>query len=327
MPDPPKIRLFTLRDQTVVLDSDLATIYGVLPVPSRVSVAASLLDTMVDKTKDNSKMGIVSYLATHHYYLWSPLEKSVVITMAGLGLSYGGFMALVAIPLALYLVITYGYIAFGLSNDDLQGFGREDGPAMTASAWVALLGLLAVIGANAASVLPDLEFVLAAGKLKIDAMAWSMVAYTAVLIALFRPAVSSILGFINVRLVFFTAAVIALGWYVGENAKAIEAYIATMAQGYGLWAVLGGSFLACFAMGSSARYAAMSVVLTKIFGMPFFLLFFVTDYIAYLLSPVHKCVVIGKMYFGTSLVKFYGILIAMSVVLFGAAVAQVFLLG
>lgn len=62
---------------------------GILPVPGRVIVSAGLLDTIAsDDPAKRSKFGIIDYLATHHYYLWSPLEKTILIPMAVLKISY-----------------------------------------------------------------------------------------------------------------------------------------------------------------------------------------------------------------------------------------------
>ena len=52
---------------------------GVLPIEGRVVMSAPLLDSIAsDKAQSRSKFGIVDYLSTHHYYWWSPLEKTVV---------------------------------------------------------------------------------------------------------------------------------------------------------------------------------------------------------------------------------------------------------
>jgi hypothetical protein len=67
----------------------LSLIGGILPIPGRVIVSAGILDTIAPKDPiKRSKYGILDYIATHHYYLWSPLEKTILIPMAGLGVSY-----------------------------------------------------------------------------------------------------------------------------------------------------------------------------------------------------------------------------------------------
>ena len=62
---------------------------GILPIPGRVIVSAGVLDIVAPKAgKSRSKFGIIDYLATHHYYLWSPLEKTIILPIATLSLSY-----------------------------------------------------------------------------------------------------------------------------------------------------------------------------------------------------------------------------------------------
>ena len=63
---------------------------GVLPIPGRVALSAPLLDAIAppDKKK-RSNFGIIDYLSTHHYYWWSPLEKTIILPMAALGITYG----------------------------------------------------------------------------------------------------------------------------------------------------------------------------------------------------------------------------------------------
>ena len=75
---------------------------GVLPIPGRVALSAPLLDAIAppDKRK-RSAFGIIDYLSTHHYYWWSPLEKTVALPMAVMGISYWGFLSYTIIPLSI----------------------------------------------------------------------------------------------------------------------------------------------------------------------------------------------------------------------------------
>ena len=58
-------------------------------------------------------------------------------------------------------------------------------------------------------------------------------------------------------------------------------------------------------LGSSSRFSAITAILTKMFGLKYLPLFFAIDYSGYMLSPVHKCVMIGKGYFKTPLLRYY----------------------
>jgi hypothetical protein len=45
--------------------------------------------------------------------------------------------------------------------------------------------------------------------------------------------------------------------------------------------------------------------MAQVFGTEYFLWFFTVDYVGYLLSPTHKCVMIGNRYFGTPVGTYY----------------------
>jgi len=94
---------------------------GILPIPGRVAVSAGLLDTIASRKKESrSKFGIIGYLATHHYYLWSPLEKTIILPIAILGLSYFEVLRY-TFPLLLVSIcyIAY-YIIFKIDGSDIQ---------------------------------------------------------------------------------------------------------------------------------------------------------------------------------------------------------------
>lgn len=94
-----------------ILVALLSFIGGILPIPGRVIVSAGLLDTIApNEPEKRSKFGIIDYLATHHYYLWSPLEKTILIPMAVLKLSYWSVLAYTSPLLFLSLLFLVGYI-------------------------------------------------------------------------------------------------------------------------------------------------------------------------------------------------------------------------
>jgi len=104
----PSNRLF------VVITSAVA---GILPIAGRVSVSAGILDTIAPKDERRKHYGIIDYLSTHHYYLWSPFEKSVIIPMAVLSLSYTEFMQLMW-PLAIIAIVVPFVLIFTLLKED-----------------------------------------------------------------------------------------------------------------------------------------------------------------------------------------------------------------
>jgi len=99
----------------------ISLITGVLPITGRVTVSAGFLDTIAPKDKSKRQVfGIIDYLSTHHYYLWSPLEKSVILPMAALGISYWVFLSYM-LPLLIGAFAVIAYYIFGkMSEDDIE---------------------------------------------------------------------------------------------------------------------------------------------------------------------------------------------------------------
>ena len=84
---------------------------GILPIPGRVALSAPLLDAIAPENKrKRSEFGIIDYLSTHHYYWWSPLEKTVALPMAVMGISYTTFLGYTIVPLCICLAYTWWYI-------------------------------------------------------------------------------------------------------------------------------------------------------------------------------------------------------------------------
>ena len=97
----------------------LSGIGGILPIQGRVIASAAMFDVMID---DNSKLkprfGVLNYIATHHYYLWSPLEKTILIPMAVLHLSYLQVLGYTWPLLLISIMMLLSYIAWGLKDID-----------------------------------------------------------------------------------------------------------------------------------------------------------------------------------------------------------------
>lgn len=66
-----------------------SSIGGILPIPGRIVYTAGLIDGVISKDEyTRKKVGPLNYLASHHYYLWSPLEKTVLLPILLLNLTY-----------------------------------------------------------------------------------------------------------------------------------------------------------------------------------------------------------------------------------------------
>jgi hypothetical protein len=105
-----------------VLVALLSFIGGILPIPGRVIISAGLLDTIApDDPKKRSKFGIIDYLATHHYYLWSIMETTILIPMAVLSISYWEVMRHLW-PLLLGTIAFLILYINTLKNEDIHNF-------------------------------------------------------------------------------------------------------------------------------------------------------------------------------------------------------------
>ena len=95
---------------------------GILPISGRVTISAGMLDTIAPPkgSKGREKFGIIDYLSTHHYYVWSPLEKTILIPMAAFSITYGAVVYSLLPLLIVSLGLVFGYIMFFIKEDDID---------------------------------------------------------------------------------------------------------------------------------------------------------------------------------------------------------------
>jgi hypothetical protein len=120
---------------------------------------------------------------------------------------------------------------------------------------------------------------------------------------------NKILSYIDWELIWIVGLVIILGNIVGSYYDVIELYIKQYGEPEHIIIVSVLGFLASFLLGSSAKYAGIVSLLTSVFGMQYFVLFFTLEYSAYLISPSHKCLPIGQKYFHTGFMTYLKALI------------------
>ena len=118
-----------------------------------------------------------------------------------------------------------------------------------------------------------------------------------------------LLSYINWQLVFIVAGIIILGNFINSYYSLMESYIKTYNNPKNILVVSVISFLISFLLGSSTKYASIVSLLTSVFGMHYFVLFFTLEYSAYLISPSHKCLPIGQKYFHTGFMTYLKALI------------------
>jgi len=253
----------------------VSLIGGILPIPGRVLVSAGILDSL--SKEKNPKLGVIDYISTHHYYLWSPLEKTVILPMAALGLSYPQFLGIMwpvilitFVFIAVYLYINTGIIS--IENFESNGSILEIVPM--------LLGIVGLMFNPALFFIVGLWYVYR-----------------------FKPTKDEIIEFINLKLLIVLFIVLIVSMIIKEH----NDYFRTLleAPDLGIWYASGFAFIAAWLMGSSGKYAGLVAILAATFGPQYLMWFLVVEYMAYNLSPTHKCIHIGRMYFETPLIEYF----------------------
>ena len=228
-----------------------SAVSGVLPINGRVVISAGILDTLAPKNKKREKFGIVDYLATHHYYFWSPLEKTVILPIAVLGITYTQFLGRVA-PLLIAALIFIMFYIFSVLKEE------------------------------------DIELSITRKKTSVEEDKQQFVSYAKTLAVV--------------------ALIIVLGNVISKYSDLIVSFVeATRQDGLLIVALIAG-FLGSLALGSSSKFGGFTAIAVSIFGIEYLPLFFAVDYAGYILSPMHKCLAIGKSYFGTPIKKYYSVL-------------------
>lgn len=284
--------------------SIMSCIYGVIPIPGRISIATGLFDTCTCTKQDRSNLGILSYLATHHYYLWSPIEKSVLIVLAGIGIAYVDFLAIMFPYICIFIALTIYYIWFHLDKIETIKYPQ---PAKINLIDPGLL-LTSIITTCFVPEYMLYIFVCLASYyvLKYKYYTW------------FKE--------LNKHLMFTVALVIACSTIVREHTDTIFSVLQGASVNYSLHVCLIISFLVSFILGSSSKFAAATALMVSVFGIEYLAIFYIFDYCGYMLSPMHKCVTIGKTYFGTNLVDFYKSVGIIIIIMITTALLNTFIL-
>jgi hypothetical protein len=292
----------------------LSAIGGILPIEGRVTVSAGLLDTVAPKDgPGREKLGIVDYLSTHHYYLWSPLEKTVILPIAAFGLTYGAWLGLIAPLLIATVAFITWYIWSQVHDDEI---------------------VIAPGNFKLSSVLRNVIPMFVAVGLYIYNKDWMIGCFG--FLTLYYIIISQqwnikkLLGYVRWDVLVWVGAVIMLGNYM----KSYDSSWQTMLKssmldphtfvGMVIISLIG--LVASFLMGSSGKFIAIAVLMAQIFGVEYFLWFFAIDFAGYLLSPTHKCVMIGNRYFGTPVATYYKALGSWALLLLAVSATITFLI-
>jgi hypothetical protein len=232
-----------------------SAISGVLPINGRVVISAGVLNTLAPAHGDErrKKYGVIDYLATHHFYFWSPLEKTVILPMAALNIGYWSFLGSTWPLLATVVACTLWYIFVKIKEDDVE---------------INIRSKREIQKLDTKEIVKD-----------------------------------------NIITLLIVTALLVLGNFVGYHKDAIAGFIGNANESSVLILALIGSFVLAFLLGSSGKFAGVLGVLLPIFGQMYLPLLFAVNWAGYILSPMHKCMIIGKRIFGSDFKDYYKVLI------------------
>ena len=214
--------------------------------------------------------------------------------MAALGITYGQMIGYTFIPLCICLVYTWWYI---FSKVDPRSVVPDMSNIREFDWKRALRGWAPFIA--------TLWFLLCVGKAgAIFFFPWffGMACYYSILCKDWNWG-----KYLDGKFAIIATFVLALGGIVGMIKGPVMEYL----KGSDPSMIIPVSIVAAVAawiMGSSGKYAGMTSALVLIFGPQYLVWFLTTEYSGYLLSPAHKCLMIGQQYFGTPIRKYYKVL-------------------
>ena len=283
---------------------------GVLPIPGRVALSAPLLDAIAPADKKRrSAFGVIDYLSTHHYYWWSPLEKTVVLPMAVMGISYSAFIGYTIIPLIITLGYTWWYIFSKVDPETVQILDnvREFDWRRALRGWAPLIATVVLLLQTGKS-----------GAIFFFPWFGAMCAYYSVIYRDWKWG-----RWIDGKFAIIATVVLAFSGVVGQIKGPVMEYLKSATPEMLIPASL-VAMVAAYIMGSSGKYAGMASALVAVFGPQYLVWFLCTEYAGYLLSPAHKCLMIGQQYFGTPIRKYYKVIGALCAILIGYAAIATF---
>jgi hypothetical protein len=294
---------------------------GILPIEGRATVSAGILDTATsghncigheeDNNESRKKLGIVDFLTTHHFYMWSPLEKPVILPMAAFGIGYGAWLGLLWPLIAVSALFIGSYIWFGVKEEEV--IIKEHPEFNFGSFFKHVVPFLAAI----------VGYIVLGGE-GVTPVLTIFGALTAYYILITRTfSLKKLNSYINWTTIAIIGVVFFASGYMQEHREWIENTVRHIGldmhsfKGVAIISLI--TFIASFSMGSDGKFAALTVLMSSIFGKEYLLWFFALDYAGYLTTPMHECVMIGKRYFGTSLKTYYAALILWALLLISVA--------
>lgn len=267
-------------------------LFGVLPIPGRIIMSSGIINSMA-KNKLSYRIGIVEYLSTHHYYFWSPLEKTVILPMALLGISYLTFIEMMYPLILITITFLAVYILFFVDKNEIK---------LNISKEYSLKNVILVIS-------PFIMFIVLVMFKMIFLASLFVLVYFIVYTKLSKEQIIYYVKNLNFKLIILFSLSLFLGTYI----KSLDFNISSDYVLYG--ALI--SFAYSFLMGSSSKYAMSSVLFMSTFGFDYAVLFLVVEFIGYILSPMHKCFWVAMSYYEMNIYKFLFVIILWLSILLG----------
>jgi len=293
----------------------ISAVSGILPIEGRVTVSAGVLDTLCSKDPHSRhKMGIIDYLATHHYYLWSPMEKTVILPIAAFGLTYTAWLGMIWPLLLVTVAYVASYMYFTVKETDITV--DASAPFKISQVLRNVIPFFAAIGV----------YIYNGGEGNVFTIFGLLALYYCLITSTWD--VKKLVGYLNWQVIATVGVAIIVGNYFKSMEPVFKEWVTggsfDMNTVTGFVVVSAIGFISSFLMGSSGKYIAFAVLLSQLYGVDKFVWFFAVDYVGYLLSPTHKCVAVGNRYFGTPLKNYYTALGGWGVVLLAAAAVATF---
>jgi len=240
---------------------------GLLPIPGRIVLCKSLLDTMSDIP--DKRTNVTAYISTHHYYLWSPLEKSVVILLGGLSITYAQFISYMLVPIFIYMI----FMLYHVCTLKLKITSKHTDDNQSGSIDILLLLLCLIVSCF------------------VDVIIESLLCYLVYLLIKYKPGLR-IIKDIDIRTLVYVSVILVIGCVVKHNISHIHEYLSGVQGDLYLAMIL--SFIFSFILGSSSKFSGLCLLMTIIYGLDYMCIFYVIDFSGYMLSPTHKCTLVAQ---------------------------------
>lgn len=250
---------------------------GILPIPGRIVLINFLLSSI--SNKDDLKLGTLAYISTHHYYLWSPIETSVIISLGILNISYFEFLSYTIYPLLCYIVFFILYITFYIKDFVIiQTENIKMNYNTLFDIIVLFISILISIFLNEKLIVCIFFIVLI------------------FLIRKYNISFKKIFLKLDYKFIISIFIILCIGFIIKTN-FILKEFLLNIVNLYSLPVIFLICFFLSFLFGSSSKYATISANISLILGIKFFPLLYIVDYCGYILSPIHKCTFFIFSYF------------------------------